>query len=81
MIARAFSEAYRVLRDSGAMTVMFTHKRADAWNALATRTPQRRFPHRVFVAGVHRVGAFAAPERQECGECHDPPHLHQARKF
>ena len=36
MIARAFSEAYRVLRDSGAMTVMFTHKRADAWNALAT---------------------------------------------
>ena len=35
MIARAFSEAYRVLRDSGAMTVMFTHKRADAWNALA----------------------------------------------
>ena len=36
MIARAFSEAYRVLRDNGAMTVMFTHKRADAWNALAT---------------------------------------------
>ncbi len=36
MMARAFSEAYRVLRDSGAMTVMFTHKRADAWNALAT---------------------------------------------
>ena len=36
MIARAFSEAYRVLRDDGAMTVMFTHKRADAWNALAT---------------------------------------------
>ena len=35
MIARAFSEAYRVLRDTGAMTVMFTHKRADAWNALA----------------------------------------------
>ena len=35
MIARAFAEAYRVLRDNGAMTVMFTHKRADAWNALA----------------------------------------------
>ena len=35
MIARTFSEAYRVLRDNGAMTVMFTHKRADAWNALA----------------------------------------------
>ena len=35
LMAGAFSEAHRVLRDDGAMTVMFTHKRVDAWNALA----------------------------------------------
>jgi len=35
LMTSAFSEAHRVLRDNGAMTVMFTHKRVDAWNALA----------------------------------------------
>lgn len=30
-----FAEAYRVLRDDGVMTVMFTHKRTEAWDALA----------------------------------------------
>ncbi len=29
-----FREFHRVLRDDGVLTVMFTHKRADAWNAL-----------------------------------------------
>jgi putative DNA methylase len=29
-----FAECRRVLRDDGAMTVMFTHKRADAWDTL-----------------------------------------------
>lgn len=29
-----FAECHRVLRDDGAMTVMFTHKRADAWDRL-----------------------------------------------
>lgn len=31
-----FAEAHRVLRDDGVMTVMFTHKRTEAWDALAT---------------------------------------------
>ncbi len=35
LMADAFAEAHRVLRDDGAMTVMFTHKKVDAWNALA----------------------------------------------
>lgn len=35
MMADTFREAHRVLQDNGAMTVMFTHKRVDAWNALA----------------------------------------------
>lgn len=29
-----FSECHRVLRDDGVMTVMFTHKRAEAWDTL-----------------------------------------------
>jgi adenine-specific DNA methylase len=29
-----FAEAHRVLRDNGVMSVMFTHKRADAWDTL-----------------------------------------------
>ena len=29
-----FAESYRVLRDDGVMTVMFTHKRAEAWDTL-----------------------------------------------
>ena len=29
-----FEECYRILRDEGAMCVMFTHKAADAWNSL-----------------------------------------------
>lgn len=29
-----FAECYRVLRDDGVLTVMFTHKRAEAWDTL-----------------------------------------------
>ncbi len=29
-----FAECYRVLRDEGVLTVMFTHKRAEAWDTL-----------------------------------------------
>ena len=32
-----FAESYRVLRDDGVMTVMFTHKRAEAWDLELTR--------------------------------------------
>lgn len=31
-----FAECHRVLRDDGVMTVMFTHKRAEAWDTLGT---------------------------------------------
>ncbi len=31
-----FAECYRVLREDGVMTVMFTHKSADAWDALGS---------------------------------------------
>jgi adenine-specific DNA methylase len=31
-----FSECHRVLRNDGVMTVMFTHKRAEAWDTLGT---------------------------------------------
>lgn len=34
LMTSAFREAARVLTDDGVMTVMFTHKRVDAWNTL-----------------------------------------------
>jgi adenine-specific DNA methylase len=34
LLAAAFGEAHRVLKDDGVMTVMFTHKRVDAWDTL-----------------------------------------------
>ena len=35
-MAAAFREMYRALRDDGVLTVMFTHKRVEAWDTLAT---------------------------------------------
>lgn len=34
LLTRCFAEAHRVLKDDGVMTVMFTHKRVDAWDTL-----------------------------------------------
>lgn len=34
LLTRAFLEAHRVLKDDGVLTVMFTHKRVDAWDTL-----------------------------------------------
>jgi putative DNA methylase len=34
LLTRSFQEAHRVLKDDGVMTVMFTHKRVDAWDTL-----------------------------------------------
>ena len=45
-----FAECDRVLRDDGVMTVMFTHKRAEAWDTLgwvcSRRASQSRPPGR-----------------------------------
>ena len=35
-MAAAFGEMHRVLRDDGVLTVMFTHKRIEAWDTLAS---------------------------------------------
>jgi len=35
-MAACFREMHRVLHSNGVLTVMFTHKRVEAWNALAT---------------------------------------------
>ena len=34
LLGQSFTEAHRVLKDDGVMTVMFTHKRVDAWDTL-----------------------------------------------
>jgi putative DNA methylase len=36
LMTNAFREAHRILRDDGALTVMFTHKKQEAWEALFT---------------------------------------------
>lgn len=38
-----FAEASRVLRDDGVMTVMFTHKKAEAWDTLGTALMEAGF--------------------------------------
>ncbi|MDH7473994.1 MAG: hypothetical protein QHJ74_08315 [Anaerolineae bacterium] len=35
-MAAAFREMHRILRDDGVLTVMFTHKRVEAWDTLAS---------------------------------------------
>lgn len=35
-MAASFAEMHRVLRDDGVLTVMFTHKKVEAWDTLAT---------------------------------------------
>ncbi len=42
-MAAIFAECHRVLEPNGAMTVMFTHKRADAWDSLGTALLQAGF--------------------------------------
>ena len=34
LLTRSFRETHRLLKDEGVMTVMFTHKRVDAWDTL-----------------------------------------------
>lgn len=42
-MAAIFAESARVLRDDGVMTVMFTHKRAEAWDTLGMGLMQAGF--------------------------------------
>jgi len=59
-----FREMHRVLRDDGVLTVMFTHKQADAWNALG----------RALIEAGFAVGS-SWPVRTESEHS-----LHQAKK-
>jgi putative DNA methylase len=36
LLRQSFQEAHRVLKDGGVLTVMFTHKRVDAWDTLGS---------------------------------------------
>src|SRR5690606_764334 len=36
LLSQAFGEAHRVLKEDGVLTVMFTHKRVDAWDTLGS---------------------------------------------
>jgi putative DNA methylase len=43
LLTQAFRESHRVLRPDGVMTVMFTHKRVDAWDTLGQALLQAGF--------------------------------------
>ncbi len=60
----AFAECYRVLRDDGVMTVMFTHKKVAAWDALAAG---------LFEAGFEITASWPVHTESEHS-------LHQAKK-
>ena len=59
-----FAECYRVLRDDGVLTVMFTHKRAEAWDTLGMSLME---------AGFTIESSWPVPTEPEKG-------LHQAKK-
>lgn len=42
-MAAIFTESERILRDDGVLTVMFTHKRAEAWDTLGTALMEAGF--------------------------------------
>lgn len=43
LMTDSFKEAHRILRDDGVLTVMFTHKKQEAWKALFTSLIQAGF--------------------------------------
>jgi adenine-specific DNA methylase len=43
LMTDSFKEAHRILRDEGVLTVMFTHKKQEAWKALFTSLIQAGF--------------------------------------
>jgi len=43
LMTDSFKEAHRILRDDGVLTVMFTHKKQEAWEALFTSLIQAGF--------------------------------------
>ena len=67
-MADAFREAHSVLVPHGVLTVMFTHKRVEAWDTLAHRPHPRRVHRRELVARPHRERALAPP-----GQKRTPP--------
>lgn len=64
LLAESFLEAHRVLKPDGVMTVMFTHKRIDAWDTLGAA---------LLDAGFSIEASWPVPTESEHS-------LHQARK-
>lgn len=65
-----FAECRRVLRDDGAMTVMFTHKRADAWDSLGMALLEAGFEIGSSWP-VNRVGEVLTPSQDKLGRVDD----------
>ena len=77
-MAAAFREARRVLSDDGVLTVMFTHKKVEAWDTLAMSLLEAGFAIRSSWP-VHTEERTLAPSGQEeRRQEHDPPDLPQA---
>lgn len=67
LLTRSFREAHRVLKDGGVMTVMFTHKRVDAWDTLGQALLEAGFSvnsswpvHTEFEHSLHQAKKNAA---------------------
>ena len=64
------TECRRVLADDGVLTVMFTHKRADAWDSLGTALITSGIHHRNILAGPYRERTVAPSGPPELGQVH-----------
>ncbi|EQD39314.1 DNA methylase, partial [mine drainage metagenome] len=67
MLTASFAEAYRVLKADGVLTVMFTHKRVDAWDTLGMALLESGFTidsswpvHTEFEHSLHQAKKNAA---------------------
>ena len=77
-MAAAFRETHRVLSGDGVLTVMFTHKKVEAWDTPGDVAAGGWLRHRLVLARPHRERTLAPPGEEERGEEHNPPDLPQA---
>ena len=76
---RVFREMRRVVKPTGSMTVMFTHRETEMWNALGLALTRDRVGDRLVLAGAHRVRAQPAHSETKRRSQHDLPVLPSSR--
>ncbi len=66
MMTKVFAEAHRVLRPEGVLTVMFTHKKQEAWESLFEFADRSRLHDHSDLAGQDRERAQSPSGEEKC---------------